>query len=76
MLTSGTPGFSISPFSLKPAHENLKFPYFFLRVLIKGGRRYKLTTADERALHTAMERIYKLPRKIRTLTDFDPRPDG
>jgi type IV secretion system protein VirB4 len=64
------PGFSINPFSLEPTHENLNFLYLFLRVLIEGGGRYELTTADEKALYTALERIYKLPREIRTLTNF------
>jgi type IV secretion/conjugal transfer VirB4 family ATPase len=64
------PGFSINPFSLEPTHENLNFLYLFLRVLIEGGGRYELSTADERALYTALERIYKLPGEIRTLTNF------
>src|SRR5260370_17832639 len=61
------PSFSINPFSLEPTHENLNFLYLFLRVLIETGGRYELTTADEKALYAALERIYKLPREIRTL---------
>ncbi len=64
------PGFSINPFSLEPTHENLNFLYLFLRVLIEAGGRYELTTADEKALYAGLERIYKLPREIRTLTNF------
>jgi type IV secretion system protein VirB4 len=64
------PGFSINSFSLAPTHENLNFIYLFLRVLIEAGGRYELTTGDEKALYTALERIYKLPREIRTLTNF------
>jgi type IV secretion/conjugal transfer VirB4 family ATPase len=64
------PGFSINPFSLTPTHENLNFLYLFLRVLIEAGGRYELTTSDEKALYAALERIYKLPREIRTLTNF------
>jgi len=64
------PGFSINPFSLELTHENLNFLYLFLRVLIEAGGRYELTTADEKALYAALERIYKLPREIRTLTNF------
>jgi type IV secretion/conjugal transfer VirB4 family ATPase len=64
------PGFTINPFSLEPTHENLNFLYLFLRVLIEGGGRYELTTADEKALYAALERVYKLPREIRTLTNF------
>jgi type IV secretion system protein VirB4 len=64
------PGFSINPFSLEPTHENLNFLYLFLRVLIEAGGRYELTTADEKALYAALERIYRLPRDLRTLTNF------
>jgi type IV secretion system protein VirB4 len=64
------PGFTINPFSLEPTHENLNFLYLFLRVLIEGGGRYELTTGDEKALYAALERMYKLPREIRTLTNF------
>jgi type IV secretion/conjugal transfer VirB4 family ATPase len=65
-----SPGFSINPFSLEPTHENLNFLYLFLRVLIESGGRYELATADEKALYATLERIYKLPREIRTLTNF------
>ena len=64
------PGFTINPFSLAPTHENMNFLYLFLRVLIEAGGRYELTTADEKALYAALERVYKLPREIRTLTNF------
>ncbi|MBW4045565.1 MAG: DUF87 domain-containing protein [Acidobacteria bacterium] len=64
------PGFSINPFSLEPTHENLNFLYLFLRVLLEAGGRYELSTADEKALFAALERTYKLPRGIRTLSNF------
>ncbi|MBB6147323.1 type IV secretion system protein VirB4 [Silvibacterium bohemicum] len=64
------PGFSINPFSLEPTLENLNFLFLFLRVLIEGGGRYELTTADEKALYAGLERVYKLPSEIRTLTNF------
>ncbi|MBW4026542.1 MAG: DUF87 domain-containing protein [Acidobacteria bacterium] len=64
------PGFTINPFSLEPTHENLNFLYLFLRVLLEAGGRYELSTADEKALFAALERIYKLPRGIRTLSNF------
>ena len=64
------PGFSINPFSLEPTHENLNFLYLFLRVLIEANGRYEPTIADEKALYTALERVYKLPAEIRTLTNF------
>jgi type IV secretion/conjugal transfer VirB4 family ATPase len=64
------PGFTINPFSLAPTHENLNFLYLFLRVLIEAGGRYELAPEDEKALFTAIERAYKLPAEIRTLTNF------
>ena len=65
-----TPGFSINPFSLSPTHENLNFLYLFMRVLIETQGKYTLTGDDEKALFAAIERIYKLPDEIRTLTNF------
>jgi type IV secretion/conjugal transfer VirB4 family ATPase len=64
------PGFTINPFSLTPTHENQNFLYLFLRVLIEAGGRYELTPEDEKALFAAIERVYKLPAEIRTLTNF------
>jgi type IV secretion system protein VirB4 len=64
------PGFTINPFSLEPTPENLNFLYLFLRVLIEAGGRYELTPDDEKALFAAIERAYKLPAEIRTLTNF------
>jgi type IV secretion system protein TrbE len=64
------PGFSINPFSLESTHENLNFLYLFLRVLVEAGGRYELTTVDEKALYATLERIYKLPSEIRTLSNF------
>jgi type IV secretion/conjugal transfer VirB4 family ATPase len=64
------PGFTINPFSLAPTHENMNFLYLFLRVLIEAGGRYELTMEDEKALFAAIERAYKLPAEIRTLTNF------
>jgi len=64
------PGFTINPFSLEPTPENMNFLYLFLRVLIEAGGRYELTPDDEKALFAAIERAYKLPAEIRTLTNF------
>ncbi|MBV8631213.1 MAG: DUF87 domain-containing protein, partial [Silvibacterium sp.] len=64
------PGFSINPFSLPPTHENQNFLYLFLRVLIEAGCRYALTPEDDKALFAAIERVYKLPAEIRTLSNF------
>jgi type IV secretion system protein VirB4 len=64
------PGFTINPFSLAPTPENMNFLYLFLRVLIEAGGRYELTMEDEKALFAAIERAYKLPAEIRTLTNF------
>ena len=65
-----SPGFTINPFSLEPTHENQNFLYLFLRVLIEAGGRYELMPDDEKALFAAIERAYKLPAEIRTLTNF------
>ncbi len=65
-----SPGFTINPFSLAPTNENQNFLYLFLRVLIESGGRYELTPEDEKALFAAIERVYKLPAEIRTLTNF------
>ena len=64
------PGFTINPFSLDPTHENQNFLYLFLRVLIEAGGRYELTPEDEKGLFASIERAYKLPVEIRTLTNF------
>jgi type IV secretion system protein TrbE len=64
------PGFSINPFSLAPIDENLNFLYLFLRVLIECGGRYEVSSEEERALFTAIERAYKLRTDIRTLSNF------
>jgi type IV secretion/conjugal transfer VirB4 family ATPase len=64
------PGFTINPFSLEATHENMNFLYLFLRVLIEAGGRYELTPEDGKALFAAIERAYKLPAEIRTLTNF------
>ena len=64
------PGFSINPFSLDPTHEHLNFLYLFIRVLIEAGGRYELTPEEEKALFSAIGRMYKLPAGIRTLSNF------
>ena len=64
------PGFCINPFSLDPTHENQNFLYLFLRVLMEAGGRYTLTTEEEKALFAGIDRIYKLPPALRTLTNF------
>ena len=64
------PGFTINPFSLSPTHENQNFLFLFLRVLLEAGGRYELTPEDEKALFAAIERVYKLPASLRTLTNF------
>ncbi len=64
------PGFTINPFSLNPTHENLNFLYLFTKVLIEANGRYELTPGDDKALFAAIERMYKLPLDIRTLSNF------
>ncbi|MGC1782102.1 MAG: hypothetical protein WA708_06255 [Acidobacteriaceae bacterium] len=64
------PGFSINPFYITPTAESLNFLYLFTRVLIEAQGKYALTPEDEKALYTAIERVYQLPLEIRTLTNF------
>jgi len=64
------PGFTINPFSLAPTHENLNFLYLFARVLIEGEGKYQLSANDERVLFQAIERVYRLPEEIRTLSNL------
>lgn len=64
------PGFTINPFSLAPTHENLNFLYQFTKVLIEAAGRYELTPDNEKALFIAIERVYKLPKEIRTLSNL------
>lgn len=63
-------GFSINPFSLEPTPDNLNFLFLFARVLIEANGRYALSPEDERALYAALERMYKLGKQMRTLTNF------
>jgi type IV secretion/conjugal transfer VirB4 family ATPase len=65
-----TPGFTINPFCLEPTHENLNFLYLFLSVLIEAGGRYELCAEDQKALFAAVERTYKLPSELRTLSNL------
>jgi type IV secretion system protein VirB4 len=55
---------------LELTHENLNFLYLFTKVLIEANGRYELTPEDEKALFSAVERMYKLPLDIRTLSNF------
>ncbi len=64
------PGFTINPFSLEPTHENLNFLYLFTKVLIEANGRYEPTPEDDKALFAAIERAYKLPLEVRTLSNF------
>jgi type IV secretion system protein VirB4 len=64
------PGFTINPFSLELTHENLNFLYLFTKVLIEANGRYELTPEDDKALFATIERMYKLPIDIRTLSNF------
>ena len=63
-------GFSINPFSLERTKPNLNFLYAFLKVLIEGSGKYELSGLDERHLYTAIERMYRLDTKTRTLSNF------
>ena len=62
--------FTINPFALAPDKPNLDFLFSFMRVLIESGGKYRLNATEERSLYTAVERVYKLDAKSRTLTNF------
>jgi type IV secretion system protein TrbE len=63
--------FTINPFSLEPAKENLQFLFSFFRVLIEGsGIRYRIDFKEERRLWDAIERMYFLEPDQRTLSNF------
>jgi type IV secretion system protein VirB4 len=63
--------FTINPFSLPPAKENLQFLFSFFRVLIEGNnQRYRLDFKEERRLWDAIERIYILEPSQRTISNF------
>ena len=64
------PGFTINPFSLGADAREPELSLPVSRVLIEAGGRYELTPEDEKALFAAIERVYKLPAEIRTLTNF------
>jgi type IV secretion/conjugal transfer VirB4 family ATPase len=63
--------FSINPFSLPPAKDNLQFLFSFFRVLIEGtGQGSRLDFKEERKLWDAIERLYVLEPEQRTLSNF------
>lgn len=62
--------FTINPFSLPPDKANLDFLYAFLTVLIEGTGKHELSGTEERCLYAAVERIYRLDPKTRTLSNF------
>jgi type IV secretion system protein TrbE len=62
--------FTINPFALAPDKRNLDFLFAFMRVLVESGGKYRLNATEERSLYTAVERIYKLDAKSRTLSNF------
>ena len=62
--------FTINPFSLEPSKDNLNFLFAFMRVLIEANGKYQLSGTEERSLYAAVERIYKLDAKSRTISSF------
>jgi type IV secretion system protein VirB4 len=62
--------FTINPFSLPPDKVNLDFLYAFLKVLIEGNGKHELSGTEERSLYSAVERIYRLDPRTRTLANF------
>ena len=62
--------FTVNPFSLEPDRQNLNFLYVFAKVLIESGGKYELTSLEQKGLYAGIERMYKLGRDSRTLTNF------
>lgn len=63
--------FTINPFSLAQTKENMQFLFSFFRVLIEGnGQRYRLDFKEEIKLWDAIERIYMLEARQRTVSNF------
>jgi type IV secretion/conjugal transfer VirB4 family ATPase len=63
--------FTINPFSLPEAKENMQFLFSFFRVLIEGNdKRYRLDFKEERKLWEAIERMYVVAPEQRTLSTF------
>jgi type IV secretion system protein VirB4 len=68
---------SINPFSLPPTPESLHFLHGFVRVLLRAGGSYALTTRDDRDIGEAVESLYALDpsqRRLLTLAHTLPRP--
>lgn len=61
------PSFTINPFSLEPAKENLNFLFAFVKVLIEGHGQYSFTHADDKEVYEQIENLYQLPADLRTL---------
>ena len=63
--------FTINPFSLALTQENLQFLFGFFRVLIEGSdRRHRLDFREERKLWDAIERVYSLEPRQRTVSNL------
>jgi type IV secretion system protein VirB4 len=70
------PGVSINPFALEPTPEHLHFLHAFVKVLLEGGDRYRMSDLEDRELYEAVESIYVLERSQRrlfTLANLLPR---
>jgi type IV secretion/conjugal transfer VirB4 family ATPase len=59
--------FTINPFSLEPAKENLNFLFALVKVLIEGHGQYSFTHADDKEVYEEIENLYQLPADLRTL---------
>ena len=63
--------FTINPFSLPPTRENQQFLFSLLRVLIEGGdQRHRLDSKEEVRLWNAIERVYLLEPRQRSLSNL------
>lgn len=66
----------INPFALAPTSEHLHFLHAFVRVLLEGADRYRLSDLEDRELYDAVENVYVLDpaqRRLFTLANLLPR---
>ena len=70
---------TINPFAFPPTPEHLHFLHAFVRVLLEGSDRARLSDLEDRELYEAIENLYVLDRDQRrlfTLANLLPRALG
>jgi type IV secretion/conjugal transfer VirB4 family ATPase len=67
---------TINPFKLEPTPEHLHFLHAFVRVLLEGDDRYRLSELEDREVYEAIENLYMLEerqRRLFTVANLLPR---